>query len=208
LGYSVKQLHSSEEILETYTSKLQDAIREIRTCYDEMINRFEAFILLEVLYDDLDFQQYKLIFRNRFVNLRKHLLLPNQKVFIQRLYSELDDRQAWLSSIAQAILGKNLESLKDEDEVLLCDRFKSMIMDLDNLTTLSKTDVNEEKEEIYNLEISSFESIEKKIVRLPKKKQAEIAAIESKIRDHFGTDKTLNIAALMHLLQELLKKEN
>ncbi len=208
LGYSVKQLHSSEEILETYTSKLQDAIREIRTCYDEMINRFEAFILSEVLYDNLDFQQYKLIFRNRFVNLRKHLLLPNQKVFIQRLYSELDDRRAWLSSIAQAILGKNLESLKDEDEVLLCDRFKSMIMDLDNLTTLSKTDVNEEKEEIYNLEISSFDSIEKKIVRLPKKKQAEIAAIESKIREHFGTDKTLNIAALMHLLQELLKKEN
>jgi hypothetical protein len=43
------------------------------------------------------------------------------------------------------------------------------------------------------LEISSFDAIEKKVVRFPKKKKLEISRIEDELRTRLGKDKTLNI---------------
>ncbi len=206
LGYSSKQLQSKREHLETYARNLQDAIREIRTCFDDLLNRYETFIQLEVIYENITFEEYQLLFRERFKKLKKHLLLPGQKAFVQRLYSESDDRRAWLGSLAQSLVGKNLEAFRDEDELLLYDKFKTIITDLDNLTNISQADINEAKESVFQLEIASFDDIQKKIVRLPKKKQAEINTLQAHLQAQLGADKTINIAAVMQILQDLIKK--
>ena len=57
-----------------------------------------------------------------------------------RLNSALDDRKAWLNSLAQATVGNTLEKLKDEEEPALLDKLKSFILELDSLTALSKSD--------------------------------------------------------------------
>ena len=92
---------------------MQDSIREIRNCYDELINRIEDFIKSDIVGEDLAFEEYKLNLQDRYKKLRRHLLLPNQKIFIQRLDSQIDDKKAWLSSIAQSVIGKSLETIKD-----------------------------------------------------------------------------------------------
>ena len=66
--------------------------------------------------------------------------------------------------------------------------------------------LDEEKEDAFGLEITTFETVEKKLVRFPKKKKAEISRIEEAVRMQLGGDKTLNIAALANLLKDLLKK--
>lgn len=208
LGYSSKHLQSKREHLEQYAAKLQDAIREIRTSFDELLNRYEAFIQAEVIYESMPFTEYQVLFRERYKDLKKHLLLPHQKTFVQRLYSELDDRKAWLASLAQSLIGKNIESLRDEEEVLLYDKFKTIISDLDSLTNISQTDINEETESVFQLEIASFDDIQKKIVRLPKKKQTEINTLQAHLKAQLSADKTINIAALIQTLQDLMKKQN
>lgn len=205
LSISLKQLKSAPEALEDYINRLQNAVREIRACQDELVNRFEAFITDEVLYEPLSFEAYKERLRSRFKKVKHHLLLPHQKTLLMRLSSELDDRKAWLSSIAQAVVGRTLETLRDEDEPALFDKFKSTVSELDTLSQLSAADVKDEKENVVSIEIATFGQLEKKVLRYPKKKQEEVDRMEVALRTQLGKDKTLNIAALTNLLKELLK---
>lgn len=207
LGTNTTELKTSQTALEAYIAALQESIRELRGCYDELVNRFEAFLLSEIMYQSLSFEQYKEQLQERFHDIKQHLLLSHQKTFFLRLSSELDEREPWLSSLAQAVIGKPMKQFRDEDEPMLYDKFKSLIHELDTLTGLSKTSVNEENEEVFGLEITTFEHIEKKIVRFPKNKKAEIDRLEEVLKKQLGTDKTLNIAALASVLKDLLKNK-
>ena len=156
----------------------------------------------------MDFEEYKLNLQARYKKLRRHLLLPAQKIFIQRLDSQIDDKKAWLNSLVQALIGKTLDKTTDDDEILVYDKFKSMIMDLDSLTSLSKSDFNESKEDVYDLQINTFfKGISKKLVRLPKEKEKEVFKIQKELENVLSKDSTLNIAALTNLLKEMLKNE-
>ncbi|MBS0645757.1 MAG: hypothetical protein JSR97_04100, partial [Verrucomicrobia bacterium] len=207
LGFNIEGLQKSKEKLQSYINKLQEAIRELRTSYDSLLNRFEDFILEEYIGEKLEFDDYKTKLQSRFKKLKKHLCLPHQKTFIQRLDSQLDDKKAWLSSIAQSVIGKPLETIKDEEEILLYDKFKTIIHELDNLTSISQADTDEEKEDILGIEMSSFvDGINKSLIRLPKSKRHEVNTIENLIKSKLSKDKTLNIAALANILKDLLQK--
>ena len=206
LGFSLNTLQKDQTKLQNYTTSLQDAVRELRTAYDGLVNRFETFICNDFIGESTDFESYKASLQSRFSNLKKHMLLSNQKTFIMRIDSALDDRKAWLNSIAQAVNGRTLEMFSDEDEMILYEKFKSMIFDLDSLTKISKSDIDESKEEVIGVKIDSFFSkIDPKVVRIPKNKAVEIENLKNVLKDHLSNDKTSNIAAVLNLLKELLR---
>jgi ribosomal protein S15P/S13E len=206
LNFTINALQKDKRKLQEYTSTLQSSIRELRTCYDGLIQRFEDYICDEIVYEKLEFEDYKSKLQLRFKKVKKHLLLAEQKTFVQRIDSALDDKKGWLNSISQAVVGKPLDSFKDEDEILLYDRFKSMVIALDGLTNISRSDINEDKEEVIGVKIDSFFSaIAPKIIKIPKHKELEINEIKTQLKRKLTGDKTLNIAALVNLLKELLK---
>lgn len=206
LGLTLSILQQDNSKLQNFTINLQDSVRELRTAYDALVKRFEDFICSEFVGEEIDFENYKENLQRRFSKLKKHMLLSNQKTFVQRLDSPLDDRKAWLNSIAQAVTGKTLEVFSDEDEILLYERFKSMILDLDSLTKISKNDIDESKEEIIGVKIDSFFSkIDPKVVRFPKNKSNEIEKLKMELSKRLGNDNTSNIAAVLKLLKELLQ---
>jgi hypothetical protein len=207
LGYSIDLLQTSDDEIEHYIHRLQDAIRELRTSYDELISRFEKFILDEYIGEKLPFNEYRSRLQARFQNVQIHLLLINQKTFLQRLRSPLDDRKAWLNAIAQAVEGKSLDIFRDDDELRLYDKFKRTVRDLDNLTSLSANDVNPEKEAVFSVEITSLaDGISKDLVRMPASKQKQVEKVETFIRRKLQEDNDVNIAALTNILKDLLKK--
>jgi hypothetical protein len=204
LGTSMVELEASKEKLNKYVNSLQDAIREIRTSHDELVKRFEEFIQQEVVYEDCSFETYKDMLQKRYKGLKKHLLLPRQRPFVQRLDSALDDRKAWLNSLSQAVVGRSLENISDEEELLLRDKFKTLILELDSLTNLSAADVDTEKEDVLGLQFDSFvDGMKRSLVRLPKKKAKEVNEIQETLKAVLSKDKSLNIAALANLLKEL-----
>jgi ribosomal protein S15P/S13E len=206
LGLTLTTLRQDKSKLQNYTTNLQDSVRELRTAYDELLGRFEEFICHEFIGKSVDFDEYKDYLQRRFSKLKKHMLLSNQKTFVQRLDSPLEDKKAWLNSIAQAITGKTLEIFTDEDEILLYERFKSIILELDSLTRISKADIDESKEEVIGVKIDSFFSkIDPKVVRIPKSKSKEIELLKNELKNKLGKDNTSNIAAVLNLLKELLK---
>jgi len=202
LGFSVVQIQV-EGSLQKYIGKLQVAIKELRTCYDELINRVEAFILSDITGENLQFEEYRASLQHRYRKLRRHLLLPKQKNFVQRLDSKIDDKKAWLNSLVQVLVEKTLEKINDDDEIVIYDKFKSMILDLDSLTELSTSDFNEDEEDVFDLQINSFNgNISKTMVRLPVAKRTEINTIHENLATMLSNDTVLNIAALTKLLKE------
>ena len=143
LGFSLSKLQENEYILQQFTIRLQSAITEIRTSYEQLLDRLESFIKNDIIGADSDFEIYKAMLQKRFGSLKRHLLLPQQKTFVQRVDSALDDRKAWLVSISQAIAGKSPENFRDDDEIVFYEKIQKMVFDLDSLTKLSAIHIDE-----------------------------------------------------------------
>ncbi|CAM3715047.1 hypothetical protein MUGA111182_04820 [Mucilaginibacter galii] len=210
LGTTLKDLNEHSNELVTYTDTLQNAIREIRTCFDSLIDRFENYIKQDILFEEttLGFEEMKSKIQHRYQHLKRHLLLQKQKSFVQRIDSLLDDNRAWLSSVCQAIVGKSLENLRDEDEYVLYESFKSMVQDLDGLTELSAIEIDESKEQVYNIQFNTFGSMSlKSIVRVPKVKSEQLDQYVTELENKLTGDADINKLVLTTLLQKLLSHE-
>lgn len=205
LGYSVSKIQKDRSELQHFIIQLQDSIKEIRNCFDELVNRFESFLQDKYFDQPLAFEDYQAKFQKRYKNLHRHLLLNSQKSFVQRLDSQIEDKKAWLNSLAQSLMGKSLEKFKDEDELLLYDKFSDMILSLDSLNRISMVKFNEEKEIAIDLQINSFgEGMTNKIIRLPKGKTKDVNVLEEKIKEMLSKDKSIDLAAVTAVLKSLL----
>jgi len=210
LGTTIKDLNENASDLVAYTETLQNAIREIRTCFDALVDRFESFINQEILFEDADlsFEDLKAKLQNRYLHLKRHLLLQKQKAFVQRVDSLLEEKRAWLSSVCQALIGKSLENLRDDEELLLYENFKSMVQELDGLTELSAIEIDETKEQVYNIQFTTFGSVAmKSIVRVPKVKADQLDDYVLQLEKKLTNDPEINKLILTTLLQKLLSHE-
>ena len=119
--------------------------------------------------------------------------------------SELDIRNTWINSICQAVLGKSLELINDNDEQVLYENLRDMVNELDNLCILVESDVNLEDEEVIKFELTSLMTgLQKYTLRFPKNKIKEIEIIKKEITNKLSSDRTTNIALLLDLLQNEL----
>lgn len=205
LGYSVAKIQKNRTELQEFIVKLNDAIKEVRNCFDELVIRFETFIQESYFGEPIAFEEYKTLFQRRFKKIHRHLLLNVQKSFVQRVDSQIDDKIAWLSSLAQALVGKPLGKFKDEDELLLYDKFGDMILALDSLNDISKIKFDEKKEIALDVQINSFDNgLTKKVIRLPRGKSKEVENLEEQIKKLLSKDKNIDLAALTAVLKDLL----
>lgn len=208
LGYTNLNLRKLENELSDYIIQLQNNIREIRGSFEELINRIESQLLKITGYEDLNFPTYQNEIRIRYKALKTNLLLPFQASYYRQLNSKIDDRNAWLIAIAQSLLGKPIDKMNDEEEEILFEKMNNSILELDNLCDISKIDINPENEDIYKLDITSF-NIGKRsqIFRISKRKKEIVSDLARKIKIGLSNDESTNIAALIKLLQEEVTHE-
>ncbi|MFH7012361.1 hypothetical protein ACHRV5_10840 [Flavobacterium sp. FlaQc-52] len=205
LGCSVSKIQKDRAELQHFIVQLQDSIREVRNSFDELINRFEIFLQDKYFDKPLVFEEYKIKFQSRYKSLHRHLLLNSQKSFVQRIDSQIEDKKAWLSSLAQSLIGRSLEKFKDEDELMLYDKFAEMILSLDSLNRISKSKFDEDKEIALDVQINSFgEEMANKVIRLPKSKSKQVEKLEGDIKALLSKDKSIDIAAITAVLKNLL----
>lgn len=205
LGYSVSKIQKDRTELQHFIIQLQDSIKEVRNSFDELVNRFETFLQDKYFNKPLVFEEYKKEFQKRYKNLHRHLLLNSQKSFVQRVDSQIEDKKAWLSSLAQSLIGRTLEKFKDEDELMLYDKFAEMILSLDSLNRISKSKFDEDKEIALDVQINSFgEEMANKVIRLPKSKSKQVEKLEEKIKELLSKDKSIDLAAITAVLKDLL----
>lgn len=208
LGYNTQELHENNILVQEFINQLQQSIKELRTCYDGLIDRFESYFVKDILSIKQDFPEYRGEIIKRFDGLKYHLLQPHQKTFINRINSVFDERKGWLGSIAQSVLGKTISSITDEEEIILFDKINEIVFELDNLSEISKQNLNDNQDEIFKLEITSFvDGLKRNTSRISKVKIEVIDTEIKKVEAILGKNRKTNIAILTKLLQKLLKND-
>lgn len=205
LGFDLIQLNKDPLLLGEFTNALQNAIRELRAAYDQLLVRFEK-VINSLWNTELEFLDYKAKLRARYqTDLKLYLLLPYQRTFYDRVFSPLEDRKAWLSSVAQSLIAKPMEQSNDEDELRLFDRFLELIHELDNLNEIGQQKTAADTDETFKLEITlPGEAARNQIITVPKKKSAKFNQVQSDIESALvGENHFTKIA----ILAEMLKKE-
>lgn len=205
LGFSISKLQHSQDNFNSYIEKLQSAVREIRESLDSLFDRLESFIQKEIIGETITFEQYRLSLQKRFSKIKRHLCLSHQKAFLMRIDSPLDERNLWLNSISQALIGVPLENINDSQEVKLYEKFKEVVLELDSLNQIATSGFDEKKEEAFEIEMSSFGNEKlKNLIRLPKSKIKESEKIQNQLEQGLSGDKRSDIFALANLLKKLM----
>lgn len=210
-GVSVEHLAQSQATLDSFVSKINTSITELRSAYDDLVDRVEKELIGIVgLPVGTEFESYQTKIGARYALIKDHLLFPRQKALYSRLQSKLPDRKAWLNSIVQAVLGKQLEDLSDQEEAVLYGRLQDAFQELDNLVELSAIQFKDGTEEALRIEISGFNSqVLKQNVILSKEQSKEVAELEKRLKKLLGDSKNKQVsqAVLIKALREMLSDD-
>ncbi|TXN36088.1 hypothetical protein FVB32_16140 [Flagellimonas hymeniacidonis] len=207
LGYSLKELSGDKKVFDEYIIEFQNKIEEIKSSYGHLKIRLESYINQEILGADSKFPQYKEKLKKRFSSLKEHQILNKHKVFLMRINSNINDRDSWLVSVCQSIMGKPLDSIKDSDEKVLKDRLSLMVKELDNLTDLNRIEQHDE-ETVLKLELTSIDGgLKEHLLRIPNSKQKIIADKIKNIKKELEDDENMKIPILAMLLKQELDSE-
>lgn len=205
LHMELQKLLESNEVFDEYIGKLRQAIRELQGCFDHLLDRLESYLVTEILHErKLDFHEYKEKIAARFGYLKEHMLNPQQNALLIRLRGPLDDRNSWLNSICHVVMGKSLEKLRDEEEVVFKEKLQRAFHELDNLVDLAKASKKSE-DKLLKIEISSLEDgIKEEILRVPQGMSDELLDKMNEVKAMLGENKKMNKFILLKLLQQEL----
>lgn len=121
LGFKDAEIANNDEVLRRYVELLQKAIRDLRMCYSNLINRLERILVEELGLKSKEFASYKSELDQRYSSIKTYLLTERQKTFLTRVLAQTTDRVTWYQSLAYVVLDKQLETLMDEEEAYLID---------------------------------------------------------------------------------------
>ena len=112
------QIASTEdpEVVTAYFEKLRDTAREIASTYENLLDRLEQTIQNAFAIGRLSFEETQDATRQLLKGVDVVLLQPQLRAVYERLKSPLDDRESWIKSVADAVLGQSLDSLQDDAE--------------------------------------------------------------------------------------------
>jgi hypothetical protein len=204
LGFHSISINDDEEILKSYTFHIQDAIREIRSAYDALLDRIEDKIILEFHCETNEFESYKSEIQGRLISINLSLLGKEQSIFYKRLVSPLDDRASWLKSVADAALGKSIDKMIDEEEGLLVTNLENYLLGLINASELHEFNTGDYRKMVsVSLFGSNGTMINEKII-ISNAYNKEFENIRVQLKEKLVT---LDVHKRKQLLMELLSTE-
>lgn len=200
---SIQQLQESPSQMEAYIAALKDGIRELRTAYIRFLDRVESFIANEVLHSSSDFSIYKTLLQKRLHGIESKFIRPELRVLRQRINSPLDDRDSWLASIGQAIIGKPLDRFSDEEEHKFFAELKSKLDELFSLQDLSQV-AETADDEVFKVELLRPGAAKNtQLVRIKPEESEKLNDLTQKISGILeGADQNTILAVLARLWEQ------
>ena len=205
LGFKNTELTCNEDFVEQYLSLIKNAVHELNICYDNLLERIRVRIV-ESLSLPQGYDEYKNILETRYVGVKKHLLTPKCKNFLERVLAPSDTQKEFLEKICNVILDKKLSQLKDKEEEYLIDNLIYLFHELERYISISKDESG--KDEIFDFELASnTKNISRsQTYRLPENQAEKANLLLSKINSVMTGDDNFDICVLLKMLNEKLGK--
>ena len=204
LGFPLMAIKNDVEVLSTFTTHIQEAIREIRNSFDELLNRIEENIAQSFYCNSRDFEIYKGEILLKTENINESKLAKKQTVFYNRLKSSLD-RTSWIVSLADVALGRNVSELLDEEEPLLMNNIKELSLSLIKASDMHEFNARSKTETLISFGFfkETGEFVDDTIV-LSANVDKKYSSIKNKVIENISK---LEPTKIKDLLVELLSKE-
>lgn len=184
LGYDDDKLKDRKAI-QDYCYVIQRAVRELRGCYNQLIDRVEENIIESLGLNSSEYSEYVQEIQQRLSKVKPHLLNPRQKEFYQHAMAQFDNRAEWYQSVCFAVLGSPLERMTDDQEPKLHDDIVYLFRECEQKAVLS-------------------ESLN---YRIDEKEEQRSHELESKINDLLTGDNNFDVYTLMRILQKKLNND-
>lgn len=206
LGYGRINFEEDQTILKGFVDQLNEVIYELRTAYDELLNRIESYLLETISTEETEFKAYKSEIQARYRSIKAHLLIPKFKVFHTRLMSSLDDRDSWIKSLADQLLGKSIDQMSDQEERILMDRLKEAFSNLDRVQEVHEFMDKKGGAEAYSIDLMDNSGlVHHDKFTLSQHDQSKAEALYSKLVGLVKEEDRLHTkAALIKLLKDFL----
>lgn len=205
LGYHSISIKDDVEVLSSFTEQIQSAIREIRSAYGELLNRIENVIIDSFHCSCKEFPDFKNEILANLEHVNLGFLSQKQNVFYQRLVSNLDDRMSWIKSVADVALGKSVETMLDEEEVVLIENIKDLSLGLIKAAEIQKYNQTSRNGTMYSIRFfgANGDFIDDKLV-VKSNTTKDFKEVKNKVTSSI---KSLDENQRRELLIELLSKE-
>ena len=204
-NYDLKTLEKNNKELKSFSNKVQKSIKELRLNDERLLFRIKDKLSNYLGIEAEDFLGIKSKLKERYSNRIDHLLNPRQRTLIKRIESPLDEEKAWLSSLSQALIGKQTKHFTDEDELVLFEKINKELKDLDALVSLSEESIDPKTEVGIKYQIYGTDKSQKdNQIVLNKKQLKEVSKLKKEISSIIKSrDKTIIEGTLLELLKSL-----
>jgi len=193
---------------DTYGETLQNAIRELRMCYTNLIDRIEKRLIKELKLKNTDYGEYVVEIQNRFSHVKTHLLTPVQLDFYNRIALKFVERAKWYEAICYPVLNHPLEKLRDEEEDSLLDELIFLFRECEKYADISKKTYDDENSEAFSFDMVSNKGTNLRtqtfVLREGDKKRS--AELVEKINEILSGDNNVDICTLLKILDKKLGK--
>lgn len=206
LGFTQEKL-KQEEFINEYGRIIQRAIKELRSCYTQLIDRIEARLVEEFGLQSYDYSEYIVEVRERLGHVKTYLLTDKQREFYHHVMTEYDNRTQWYQSICYTILEQRLDALRDEQEDKLADDLAYLFRECEKYSDISQKIGDSEKNEAYSFDMVTNRgtSVRTQTYVLPEKDKSKADDLEQKINRMLSGDTNIDVCALLSILNKKIK---
>jgi hypothetical protein len=205
LGFT-KNLREKADI-EEYGNVIQKAVRELRSCYTQLIDRLEIRLVEGLNLSSMVYSEYIEEIRQRLKNIKLYLLTDKQKEFYHHAITEYDNRTLWYQSICFPILEHKLDSLRDEEEDKLADDLVYLFRECEKYADISKKTISD-KDIAYSFDMvtNSGTNIRTQTYILSGKDINRVSELEREINKILSGNNDVEICALLEVLNKKMTR--
>lgn len=183
LGYDKSK---GEAFISDYCNIIQRAIRELRACYTQLIDRVETHLVESLGLSTYDYSIYVGEIQERLSKVKEHLLTPRQKEFYQHAMAKFERREEWYQSVCYSVLNSPLDRMRDEQEPKLLDDLVFLFRECEKQAVIS-------------------EGLNYKIDEKEEKLSSDL---ETKINKILSGNENLDVYTLTRILQKMINKND
>lgn len=203
LGFNQEKL-KQEGFIREYGDIIQRAIRELRACYTQLIERLEQRLVDDFGLQSYDFNDYIHEIHARLAHVKTYLLTDKQREFYHHAMTEYDNRTLWYQSICYTILDQRLDTLRDEQEDKLADDLVYLFRECEKYSSISHKANDLEKDDAYSFDMVTNRgtNIRTQTYVLPKKNKKQVCKLEERINQILSGDNNIDVCTLLSILNK------
>lgn len=206
LGYD-KEAQGSEEFAKQYAYVINRAVRELRGCYNKLIDRIEERLVDVLGLSSYEYDEYVVEIRSRLSSVKTYLLTDRLREFYNHAMAEFDNRTEWYQSICYTALDQPLQRLRDDQEDKLIEELITLFQACEKYADISKMEGND-NDEVFSFDMVSKDGtiIKPQTYRLMDKDKKKVEMLEMDINRLLQGHDDIAVSTLLKILKERTSK--